>query len=167
LDPLVKNDRYYGLTPFVFALLGCVDNSTGLPVRFIVPDGFRGYIQLVETKDGPEIEPKEGDYIYRIPKGGVLKVKKIAGINRWHKDYANFFSGQQIPVRLTTNPEEFSGQIALYELSGRQFFVGTRDEMVAFARNPPPENQAAAFWSGAWQTNLPSNAGSKISTKPP
>lgn len=149
-----------GALAVLLALPGCADRA-GLPVRFIVPDGFRGRIQLSEAKEGQEIGVDHGDYLYRIPQGGILKVRKIAGLEHWHKTYAYFLSGQELPVRFTTDPEGTLGEVAFYELSGSRFFVGTRTEMLEYVRNPPPESEAAAFWSGRSLTNPPEPAGTR------
>ncbi len=138
----------------LLALPSCMD-QTGPPVRFVVPDGFRGRIEILEAKDAEEVGLDRGEYLYRVPEGGILRVRKVVGFGSWHKTYAFFSSGREIPVRFTSDPERVPGEIAFYELGGSSFFVGTRNEMLQYVKNPPPDNEAAAFWSGRWRTNPP------------
>jgi len=140
---------------------------TGLPVRFVVPDGFRGRIEIIEAKDAEEVGLDRGEYLYRIPEGGILRVRKAVGFGHWHKTYAFFSSGRELSVGFTTDPEGVPGEIAFYELTGSRFFVGTRKEMRQYVTNPPAENEAAALWSGRGLTNVAARPAVTITTKGP
>ena len=86
------------LTPVALLLISCGDGS-GPPVHFIVPDGFRGRIDIfLDTKQGAPVELKEGRYTLIIPASGVLRVQSFLPFDRWHTATAVYASGTTLPV---------------------------------------------------------------------
>ncbi len=143
---------------FCFLLVSCAERS-GPAVRFVVPDGFRGPVQILETGGGRSIVLEGSEYVYRIPSNGILQVAKAVGFAEWHAEHASFSSGEPLRVGQTSDPEEFAGEVVFYSLGSThtrfRFFVGTHSEMVKYVRNAPPESEAARFWAGQSRTNVP------------
>jgi hypothetical protein len=118
----------YVLLIAVLLCLSCTQKR-GASVHIVVPDGFKGLVKIVKDQTGMEIELEHGEYIYRIPTNGMLKVKEPRGLSQWHYTEASYSSGKPLPVR----PENSSGDIALFGVGsdslGRTFFfVGTDEE---------------------------------------
>jgi hypothetical protein len=113
----------------VLVLLISCSQPRGPSVRIIVPDGFKGLIKIVEDRAGVEVDLESGEYVYRIPTNGVLKVKEASGFADWHYREANYASGKPLPVY----PGAPKGKVGLFMLgthsSGKHFlFVGTEQE---------------------------------------
>jgi hypothetical protein len=109
-------------------LMSCSERR-GPSVQIIVPEGFKGLIKIEKDQAGQEIELKDGQYVYRIPTNGVLKVKLARGFAEWHYTVACHTNGRELPVY----PERGIGGISLFEIgsssSGKEFlFVGTEQE---------------------------------------
>jgi len=66
-------------------LVSCIRNN-GDDVIWLIPEGYRGHIVLVEGwQKGEEKKYEDGSRLYHFPKSGVLKTK--FGVNRgWHKE---------------------------------------------------------------------------------
>jgi hypothetical protein len=139
------------------ALVGCAEPS-GPPVRFEVPSGFRGAVQIVEARGGENVLRANGEYVYHIPTNGVLHVARALGLRAWHVERAFFSSGQQLPVEQTSEPERLPGEVVFYSLGTTQsrfmFFVGTHSEMLTHVKNLATTTEAARFWSGGSTTHL-------------
>lgn len=78
-------------------LLSACDQS-GPPVRFVVPDDFRGEFRIVEREDADEVPVRSGQYVYDIPRTGTLFVRRALGFRRWHDESACFFSGRPLSI---------------------------------------------------------------------
>jgi hypothetical protein len=119
-------------------------------VLFIIPDGYRGPVDITEHKGGNEVPFEDGRYVYRVPTNGVLKVTVAEGFRRWHQSSAIYESGGAIPMRQTSDPESAPNSVAFYNLwftqSKYSFFVGTRSQMLNLITHPPAENEAVEFW---------------------
>ena len=99
------------LIALIFA--GCGDGS-GPPVHFVVPDGFRGRIDIVlDTKHGSRIETQDGRYTLVIPASGTLRVQSFRSLQRWHTTTAAYASGRALPVIGTAGT---NSTIAFFEL---------------------------------------------------
>ncbi len=135
----------------MLVLLGCHEKEAP-PIKILLTAQFRGPVHIIEAKDGSQIALEKGEYVYRIPSDGTLRVKKALGFPDWHKIFA-FRSGVQLPVRMTTDPERPGDQLVVYETGGLNFFVGTRQEMLEFMKRPTLDTEATRFWSGEYITN--------------
>ena len=116
------------LAGILFGFSSCTARR-GPTVRLIIPDGLTGLIQIVRDPSGAMVGLENGEYVYRIPRGGVLKVKDTLGFERWHYTKANFVSGQHLPLYPANQPQD----VALFEVgsssSGKKFlFVGTEQQ---------------------------------------
>lgn len=121
----------FGFLSLVGILLGVASCTArrGPTVHLIVPDGFTGLIQILEDPSGEAASLEEGEYVYRIPIDGILKVRIILGFERWHYTVATFASGKRLPVYPENQPQD----VALFEIgsssSGKTFlFVGTEQQ---------------------------------------
>jgi hypothetical protein len=86
------------ITLIALILAGCGDGS-GTPVHFVVPDGFRGRIDIVrDTKHGSQIELQDGRYTIVVPASGTLRVRSFRSLQRWHTTTAAYASGMTLPV---------------------------------------------------------------------
>lgn len=84
------------LVALIFA--GCGDGG-GLPVHFVVPDGFRGRIDIVlDTKHGSRMEAQDGRYTFIIPASGTFRVQSLQPLEKWHSTTAAYVSGTTLPV---------------------------------------------------------------------
>src|SRR5687768_7802659 len=106
------NRFIFTLAALLFA--GCGDGS-GPPVHFIVPDGFRGRIDIVlDAKQGSRIETHDGTYVLIIPASGTLRVRSLQSLDRWHTATAAYVSGTSLPVLAGTGGT--NSTIGFYEL---------------------------------------------------
>src|SRR4051794_35487355 len=88
-----------GLT--LVALLGFVSfvgcsGPSGLPVRLIIPEGFKGLIKITYDNQAPRVWPRGGEYAYQISNDGVLRVRKSVKHENWHYVRASFDNRQEI-----------------------------------------------------------------------
>src|SRR5947199_3717868 len=80
--------------------------SSGRPVRLVIPDELTGLIKIVPDKKAPPINLKGGEWVYRVPTNGILRVRKDSGHEDWHLLRANFASGAEIPTILARDSRE-------------------------------------------------------------
>ncbi len=70
---------------------------SGNPVKFVVPVGFHGTIQIIEDKArGQDLELLHGWYVFRIPPDGKLLVNDASIFNRWHEELCRDKEGHLI-----------------------------------------------------------------------
>lgn len=82
----------------LLALTGC-GMSTGVPVHFVVPDGFRGVFYLIpDPTNGVAISKTEGRFLVTIPADGRLRVRSLGFLDSWHQETCSFASGAHIPT---------------------------------------------------------------------
>jgi hypothetical protein len=119
-------------------LSGCI-GKTGPPVQIIVPKNLSGLIRIVEDKSGMIVPFEKGEFVYRIPTNGVLVVVEAEGFAEFHKERASFSDGVPLQLRSTDSADGLPGEVAIYSLgrTSRElaFFVGTRQEMIAFLKS--------------------------------
>jgi len=120
----------FGLCAFV----GCGERS-GIPLRFILPNDYRGLVQIIEdSKTGLDVEEQAGHYTYTIPAGGQLRVTSLRPFQSWHKESATFQNGaalltgtdDSVPesvVAFRELPETISNGVTIV-----CYFVGTQKE---------------------------------------
>src|SRR6185295_17716779 len=72
---------------------GCGVGS-GAPLHFVLPDGFKGAIQIVgDPNQGLAVREEAGRFTYVIPPDGKLRVQSLEPFTQWHKESAAFQSG--------------------------------------------------------------------------
>jgi len=88
------------LTLFVAALMaaaGC--SSSGKPVLFVLPAGFRGEFRVVkDSAQGAELVERGGEWVFEIPPSGVLRVKDDRPFYRWHVERARYPDGRAVTI---------------------------------------------------------------------
>ena len=109
--------------------------STHRSSRFLIPDGYTGWIRVeFEVKGAPPLPIEEGQYVLKIPSGGVLRTSSPEQYG-WAEDHYYYYSAQNV------RPIPDSRQAALIwgkingEASGasgtrkyEEFFVGTNQQ---------------------------------------
>lgn len=115
------------------------------PIRYLIPDGYVGWVQIRHNEQGaPPLPFKNGFYLCRIPSDGVLPTS--SGLeDGWARDEYFYYSSDG-SLRELTNTGWGGGGIIWGELTGSQssargnanqiyeaFFVGTEDQ---FHRSP-------------------------------
>jgi hypothetical protein len=109
-------------------LFGC--SSSGPPVDFILPDGFRGIFVIIPDSEADPMTFRDGRYVVHIPESGILFVANVEPFNKWHTQTAYYSSGIQLPIGIISGNED---KVALRSLStssdGRiSWLVGTKAE---------------------------------------
>lgn len=133
-------------------LLGGCREQSGLPVEYVLPDGYRGEVEIVQDEHGAPLPIERGVAVCYIPTDGVLEIDTLNAFRRWHRETARYSSGQMIPLKETSDTTIAPSKVVLYNL-GRsattiRFFVGTRSEMLENVRNPRAPNAVVEFLSG-------------------
>jgi hypothetical protein len=104
--------------------LMCVNlsNGPGASVEWIIPNGFRGSVRIVEDPGGVTIPLVNGRYRVLIPADGYLVVKNKSFFYQGYEETAHFANGMSIP----TLPDKDEGdQLAFFTDSSNNAFVGT------------------------------------------
>jgi hypothetical protein len=134
----LKNMRML-LASLTLALLptfvGC-NLGEGLPIHFVVPNGFRGEIRIIEDPGNGEILPKHGRWIICVlPATGILKVKSLKPFLAVHEETACYADGGVLNPGIDTNAIAFFGlgSFASGSTNGVSYFVGTQAEATAEA----------------------------------
>lgn len=70
---------------------------SGDPVVFVIPNGFRGPVRIVENQAAPEVPHINHEYRLTIPKSGFVIVKDIGFLTELHNERAVFENGKEIP----------------------------------------------------------------------
>jgi len=91
--------RYFASVCLSLLLVGCGRSSTPSgPVRFIVPDGYRGAFDLIlDPTNGVTFAKTNGEYVLVIPPSGQLRVRTFSILAQPHEEFAAYASGQSIP----------------------------------------------------------------------
>lgn len=123
------------LTGLAMWLTGSARNSTRPASRFLVPEGYTGWIRVeFEVQGAPPLPMEGGEYVLKIPSDGVLRTSSAERYG-WARDHYYYYSAQG------TRPLPDSGSAALIwgkingEESGtsgkrkyEELFVGTAQQ---------------------------------------
>jgi hypothetical protein len=86
------------LTIILFlALVGC-GRREGLPVEFVVPDGYRGVFSVtLDPATGSAVPVTNGQFVLSIPSAGKLRISSWDCIGGRHVVSARYASGGALP----------------------------------------------------------------------
>ncbi len=69
-------------------------NSTRPASRFLIPEGYTGWVRIeFEVQDAPPLAKEDGEYIVKIPPGGVLRTSSAEEYG-WARDHYYYYSAQ-------------------------------------------------------------------------
>ena len=119
------------LATLLLALAAC-SRRPGLPVRFVVPDSYRGPVTVtLDPSAGVAVPVSNGQFVVSIPASGKLSVSSFDFLKGKHLQTAQYVSGAPvnprhdpaaIGVRLVTVTPDFTTAI---------YIVGTEKEAEA------------------------------------
>lgn len=109
---------------------GCGDSS-GTPIEFRIPKGFRGPIKIFAVPGAGQHKRQDGHLVVNVPQDGVLKLSDTLAFAKWHSEFVSFADGT--PISIGFAHEVNKEGIALWSMSRDHegtvfFFVGTRNE---------------------------------------
>jgi|GEM_PF-1084411 len=110
-------------------------NRTGHSLRFLVPEGYTGWVRVeFEAKGAPRLPVDADQAVARIPAGGKL-VTSSPEIYAWAKDYFYSYSGSDLHELPRSGPQRMIWAKTNGEASGtsgkrkyEEFFVGTEQQ---------------------------------------
>ena len=89
-----EDDNSYSFT----RLAGCKERE-GLPVQYVLPDGYRGVFSIMTVANGGvQVLISNGQYIVTIPASGKLAVSSSDCLTGKHKLSARYASGDVFPT---------------------------------------------------------------------
>jgi hypothetical protein len=128
------------LTGLAFRLVTSTRNSTHRASRFLIPEGYTGWIRVeFEVPDAPPLPMQNGQYILKIPADGILRTSSPEQYG-WAQDHYYYDSAQGVRAL----PESGQAELVWGRINGEasaasgkrkyeEFFVGTaqqfRDQM--------------------------------------
>ena len=72
----------------------------GPPIRFLVPTGFQGTIELIRDRaDGQPLQFDHGRCIFVMPAAGVLRIKEAYVFHHWHTEDCLDAAGKQMLLK--------------------------------------------------------------------
>ena len=110
-------------------------NSTRRPSRFLVPQGYTGWVRVeFEVPGAPPLPIEAGQYVLRIPADGILRTSSPEQYG-WAKDHYYYDSAQGMRPLADSGPDEFIWGRVNGEASGiagkrkyEEFYVGTEPQ---------------------------------------
>jgi hypothetical protein len=110
-------------------------NSTHRAARFLIPEGYTGWIRVeFEVPGAPPLPMENGQYILKIPPDGVLRTSSSEQYG-WAQDHYYYDSAQGVRALPESGPTELVwGRIngeksaASGKRKYEEFFVGTAQE---------------------------------------
>ncbi len=123
------------LTGFAWWLRISVQNSTHRSSRFLIPQGYKGWVRVeFEVQGAPPLPMESGQYVLKIPSNGVLRTSSAEQYG-WANDHYYYYSAQGVRALPDSGPAELIwGKINGEEsaTSGKrkyeEFFVGTTQQ---------------------------------------
>jgi uncharacterized protein DUF6843 len=108
-----------------------IRNSTHRSSRFLIPEGYTGWIRIeFEVQGAPPLPMEGGQYVLKIPSDGVLRTSSAEQYG-WAKDQYYYYSGQGVRALPDSGPAELIWGKVNGEESGvsgkrkyEEFFVG-------------------------------------------
>jgi hypothetical protein len=123
------------LISFVWWLRIGAQNSTHRSSRFLIPEGYTGWVRIeFEVQDAPPLPMEGAQYVLKIPSGGVLRTSSAEQYG-WATDHYYYYSAQGVHALPDSGPAELIwGKINGEEsaTAGKrkyeEFFVGTTQQ---------------------------------------
>jgi hypothetical protein len=112
-----------------------VRNSTRPASRFLIPEGYTGWVRIeFEIKDAPSLPMEGGEYVIKIPPDGKLRTSSPEQYG-WANDHYYYYSAQGERALPDSGPSEFIWGKLNAEASGaagqrkyEEFFVGSAQQ---------------------------------------
>jgi len=74
-------------------------NRSGMPIKFVVPVGFRGEFSIVKDRtNGQDLKLHYGVWVFEIPESGVLVVNDDYPFFMWHQETYVYSDGRTARV---------------------------------------------------------------------
>jgi hypothetical protein len=110
-------------------------NSTQRSSRFLIPEGYTGWIRIEFEVQGARPLPMEaGQYVFKIPSDGVLRTSSAEQYG-WAKDHYYYYSEQGVHALPDSGPARLIWGKINGERSGasgkqtyEEFFVGSEQQ---------------------------------------
>jgi hypothetical protein len=83
------------IAAMVVGFTACVKRAE--PIDFFIPANVRGWIVIVEDKNGGENVDLDAP-VFFVPTNGILRLKTLAPFERWHTINARYLDGGVIPA---------------------------------------------------------------------
>ncbi|MFZ0773999.1 MAG: DUF6843 domain-containing protein [Candidatus Sulfotelmatobacter sp.] len=123
------------LTGFAWWLRISAQNSTHRSSRFLIPEGYTGWVRIeFEVQGSPPLPMEGAQYVLKIPSDGVLRTSSAEQYG-WAKDQYYYYSAQGVRALPDSGPADLIwGKINGEEsgASGRrkyeEFFVGAAQQ---------------------------------------
>ena len=114
--------------------LGARNNSLR-SLRFLIPEGYTGWVRVeFEAQGAPPLPMEGGHYVLKIPPDGVFRTSSAEQYG-WAKDHYYYYSAQGERVIPASGPDELIWGRINGEESGvrgkrkyEEFFVGTAEQ---------------------------------------
>jgi hypothetical protein len=112
-------------------------SSTGRSSRFLIPDGYVGWVRVeFEISNAPPLPLVDGDYVFQIPATGLLKTSSPEQYG-WANDRYYYYSKES--VRVLPDARQRAGSLIWGKINGEEsaaqnkktyeeFFVGTEQQ---------------------------------------
>jgi hypothetical protein len=95
LTPVIAFVSYFNAPLVIKLVTGFSDENP--PIRYIIPDDFRGEIRIERSAGGIDVPLKDGYLTIAIPNNGKVRIKQPDLFSRWHKEVALSPSGRELP----------------------------------------------------------------------
>lgn len=110
-------------------------NSTHRSSRFLIPEGYTGWVRIeFEVQDAPPLPVEGAQYVLKIPSDGVLRTSSAEQYG-WAQDYYYYYSAQGVRALPDSGPAELIWGKINGEASGskgkrkyEEFFVGAAQQ---------------------------------------
>jgi hypothetical protein len=107
-------------------------------IQVIIPDGYRGLAVIhFDVASGSDVPQVGETFTYIFPKGGNLSVRGDNPQYRWHRAYAKYDTGAELPVatfapQANLNPRTIYVWSLSLNKGDAGFLVGTPNEKDAY-----------------------------------
>ena len=110
-------------------------NSTPRSSRFLIPEGYTGWVRIeFEVQGAPPLPMEGGQYVLKIPSDGLLRTSSAEQYG-WAKDHYYYYSAQGVRALPDSGPAELIWSKINGEESGvsgkrnyEEFFVGNAQQ---------------------------------------
>lgn len=131
------------LTGFVWWQRVIAQNSTHRSSRFLIPEGYTGWVRIeFEVQSAPTLPMEGGQYVLKIPSGGVLRTSSAEQYG-WAKDHYYYYSAQGVRPLPDSGPAKLIWGKINGEESGasgkrkyEEFFVGNSQQFAGGQVSP-------------------------------